>query len=76
MKYVNNFLDKILTDSASAATGVKTRIPVTGTSILLMAVVILLLCLLFEGGEKGSNAGKLPPNYRIVEKSKNESKSQ
>jgi hypothetical protein len=41
-----------------------------------MAVVILLLCLLFEGGEKGSNAGKLPPNYRIVEKSKNESKSQ
>ena len=72
MKYVNNFLDKILTDSASAASGVKTRIPVTGTSILLMAIVILLLCLLFEGGESG---GKLPPKYRIVEKPKNETKS-
>ena len=73
MKYVNNFLDKILTDSASAATGVKTRIPVTGTSILLMAIVIVLLCILFETGE---NAGKLSPKYRIIEKpSKNETNS-
>ena len=72
MKYVNTFLNTILVESGSAASGVKTRIPVTGQTILLMAIVILLLCLLIEGGENG---GKLPPKYRIVEKPKSETKS-
>lgn len=54
MKTLNTIIDRILQGS---------KIEVTTTTILLMAIVIVMLTFLLEGSEK-------PKNYKIVEKPK------